>query len=59
MAMVMATAMTITGEDNNNNRQGWQQQWARTTKMASRTTPRMTATTARTTGEDGEDDRGG
>ncbi len=42
--------------DVDDNRQGRQHQWARTTTMARTMTARMMATMARTTGKDGEDD---
>ncbi len=57
MAMVMGTATKTTGEDNDDNGQGWRQQWARMLAVARTTTARMTATTARTIGKDGEDNR--
>ncbi len=59
MATVMATATMITGEDDDNNGQGRQRQWARTTRTARMMTARMTVTTARMTGKEGEDDRQG
>jgi hypothetical protein len=45
------------GEDNDDNGQGRQRQRARTTTMARTTTVRTTATTARMTGKDNEDNR--
>ena len=47
------------GKDDYDNRRGRQHQWARTTTTARMMTARMTATMARTTGKDGEDDRRG
>jgi hypothetical protein len=47
----------MTDEDSNDNRQGQQRQRARTMTPVRKATARMMATTARTTGEDGEDNR--
>jgi hypothetical protein len=49
--------MTTTVEDVLANGQGRQQQRARTTTLVRMATARRMATTARTTGEDGEDNR--
>jgi hypothetical protein len=46
-----------TVEDLLANGQGWQQQQARTTTLVRTATARTMATTARTTGKDGEDNR--
>ncbi len=59
MATVMATAMMITGKEDNDNGHGRRRQWARTTGTARTTSARTTAMMARTTGEDGEDNRQG
>jgi hypothetical protein len=60
----MATAKTKQGrtttttvEDGDDNGQGRQQQWARTMTPVRTATARMMAMAARTTGEDGEDNR--
>ncbi len=62
-ATVMVTAKTTTGKDNDDNGQGHPCQWARTATTTGKDNDvgkdgkRTMATTARTTGEDGEDNR--
>ena len=58
-AMVMVTAKTTTGKDDDNNGQGWRQQWARTATTMGKDDDAGKDSNSKDNGDNGKDDRQG